>query len=253
MSASDIVIQLDKVNLSFKHFYHRSGGLAHCLGLMHHILRGKPLSRFFVLKDFDMVIRRGDTVGLIGPNGAGKTTILRLIAGIYPPDSGTVYVHGRLGLLLALGTGFNLYFSAPENIRLAALLMGIKGRDIKRVTEEVIKFAELEQFRHMPLKYYSSGMYSRLAFSLALFMEPDILLIDEVLSVGDLAFQSKAKSAMEVLRSHAHAQLIVTHDLNFVLRNCTRAVCISDHRKLLEGSPDEVVKVYSSMFGRALT
>jgi ABC-type polysaccharide/polyol phosphate transport system ATPase subunit len=249
VSKADPIVELDKVTLSFKHFYHRSGGLAHCLGLLAHMVRGQALSRFVVLKDFDLTIWHGETVGVIGPNGAGKTTMLRLIAGIYSPDSGYIHVEGRIGSLLALGSGFNNYFAAPDNIRLAALLMGVKSSEIDRTVDEVIKFAELEDFRDMPLKYYSAGMYSRLAFSLTLFMEPDVLLIDEVLGVGDIRFQSKAKSAMEMLRAKAHTQLIVTHDLNMVQENCTRAVCIADTRKLFDGTPHEVVKEYIAMFG----
>jgi lipopolysaccharide transport system ATP-binding protein len=251
MSARDPVIELDKVTLSFKHFYHRSGGLAHCLGLVGHMVRGQPLSRFVVLRDLDLTVWRGETIGVIGPNGAGKTTMLRLIAGIYSPDAGNVHVEGRIGSLLALGSGFNNYFAAPDNIRLAALLMGVRSSEIDRTVNEVIKFAELDDFRDMPLKYYSSGMYSRLAFSLTLFMEPDVLLIDEVLGVGDIRFQSKAKSAMEMLRAKAHTQLIVTHDLNMVRENCTRAVCIADTRKLFDGTPHDVVEEYTAMFERA--
>jgi ABC-type polysaccharide/polyol phosphate transport system ATPase subunit len=246
----DPVVKLEKVNLTFKHYYHRAGGLAHWLGLMRLLAEGKPLSRFHVLKDVDLEIYRGETIGLIGPNGAGKTTTLRLIAGIFPPDSGIVTVNGRIGSLLALGTGFNNYFAAPENLRLAALLMGVKASQIERLVDEVIEFAELARFREMPLKYYSSGMYSRLAFSLTLFMDPDILLIDEVLGVGDINFQTKAASAMQLLRARAHTQIIATHDLSFVLSNCTRAICITEGKMLFDGPPKEVVEKYSARFAR---
>jgi ABC-type polysaccharide/polyol phosphate transport system ATPase subunit len=250
LNSSDFTVQLDNVTLSFKHYYHRPGGVAHWAGLLRHMARGHRLSRFIVLQDFDLAIRRGEIVGIIGPNGAGKTTMLRLIAGIYQPDSGKVQVKGRIGSLLALGTGFNNYFAAPDNIRLAALLMGAKAFEIEDMIEKVIQFAELEQYRSMPLKYYSTGMFSRLAFSLTLVMDPDILLIDEVLSVGDIRFQSKAETAMQMLRARAHTQLIVSHNLNFVRDNCTRAICIANSQKLFDGPAAEVVQKYATTFSR---
>ncbi len=199
---------------------------------------------FTALKDINLEIGQGEIVGLIGPNGCGKTTLLRSICGIYTPDAGSVERFGRVSTLLSLGTGFDNRLNGYDNIRLNGLIMGMTEEEIEARIPAIAEFADIGEHIHQPMKYYSSGMISRVSFAIVLSMQPDILLIDEVLSVGDLEFQRKSEKAMHELLSQANCQVIVTHSLGFVREHCTRAVYMRSGAIVADGPPDEIVDQY---------
>ena len=208
--------------------------------------KNKPQETFKALHKVSIKIGHSDIVGIIGPNGGGKTTLLRAIAGIYYPDKGSVIINGKLSTLLSLGTGLNNNLSGRDNILIGALLMGLKKKQVELLSDEIIKYADLGKFIDVPMKFYSNGMFSRLGFAIAMSLKADILLIDEVFSVGDLAFSKKSEKTMQKLLSEAKCQLIVTHDLKYVRENCTRAIYLQSGSIIADGSPNDVVNLYES-------
>jgi ABC-type polysaccharide/polyol phosphate transport system ATPase subunit len=238
------LIKLEKVDLSFRLHYHSTGGLWTWIETLRHVARGEKLHRYYALKQVSFEIPQGEILGVVGPNGAGKSTLLRVIAGIYPPDDGIVVTDGKISSLLALGTGFNNALSGTENVQLAGLLAGVPRSKIPTMVEQVIDFAELAQFKDIAAQYYSSGMYSRLAFGLVLYLQPEILLIDEIFSVGDLAFQEKANKAMRQLRERAKAQVIVSHDMGLIESECTLALYLDKGEVIELGLPKDIVRRY---------
>lgn len=198
------------------------------------------------LRDVSFSVPKGTVLGIIGPNGAGKSTLLRLIAGIYRPTSGRIIVNGRVSALLNLGLGFHPELSGRENIIIGGLAMGLSKREIKRRMKEIIEFAELQDFIDAPVRTYSSGMYMRLAFSVAVNVDPDILLLDEVLAVGDAAFAEKCLVRMNEFKRHGKTILLVTHDLGVVQHWCHQAVLLVEGGVRAMGQPDEVVKLYQA-------
>ncbi|HVY62947.1 MAG TPA: ABC transporter ATP-binding protein [Planctomycetota bacterium] len=184
-------------------------------------------NRFDVVKGIDVEIERGECVGLIGRNGAGKSTLLKMLAGIYRPDAGTIRVNGRVAALIELGAGFHPEFTGRENIYLNGIILGLSKRQVQERFDEIVEFSEIEEFIDAPTRTYSSGMFMRLAFSVAIHVDPDILLIDEVLGVGDEAFQAKCRRAIEQrIRERRQTTLIVSHDLRVIEQLCNRVVLI---------------------------
>ncbi len=199
---------------------------------------------FKALEDVSLEIERGSTVGLIGVNGSGKSTLLKLISRILYPDKGTVEVRGKVSSLLELGAGFHPDFTGTENIYLNASLIGLSKREISRKEAEVIEFSELGDFIHEPIRSYSSGMYMRLAFSIAVAVDPEILLIDEILAVGDAAFQAKCLDRLKQLQTNDKTIVIVTHDTGVVERLCDRAIWLNSSRIRVDGDPIPCVQAY---------
>ena len=211
------------------------------------LLRGRGNGRreeFWALQDVSFGIAPGETVGLIGPNGAGKSTVLKLISRIIKPTSGRIEVNGRVGALLELGAGFHPDLTGRENVYLNGAILGLSRAEIQRKLDDIVAFAELERFIDVPVKHYSSGMYVRLGFSIAVHTEPEILLVDEVLAVGDAAFQRKCLERIRALRNNGVTILIVTHDLDAVQRNCSRLVWMNTGEVVSEGNPESVVRQY---------
>jgi ABC-type polysaccharide/polyol phosphate transport system ATPase subunit len=243
-------IQLDAVSVRFRMSYHQARSSQQWLREMFKRVanRWKP-TIFHALSNISLCIREGEVVGVIGRNGCGKTTLLRTIAGIYQPDTGKLSVNGRVSALLSLGTAFNTALSGRENITLGGLTLGLRLREIERKAPQIIAFAELGEFIDVPMRYYSSGMMSRLSFALVIAIEPDILLIDETLSVGDISFQNRSRSAMHALLEQASLQMIVSHDLNTIRKVCTRVIWIESGCVAMDGSPTEVVDRYESCGG----
>lgn len=198
----------------------------------------------WALSDVDLVARAGDIVGVIGPNGAGKTTLCRTIAGVLRPDKGSLETKGEVFSLLSLGTGFNQELTGRENILLNGMMMGWSRSELKQLLPEIVAFAELENFIDQPLKTYSAGMKARLGFSVAVMSEPDILIVDEALSVGDVHFSAKAARRMHELVQKAKVVLVVTHSLSFVEQHCTQALWLDAGRVRASGTPREVVAQY---------
>lgn len=215
------------------------------------IFRRKPGPAYFeALKDISFTVPHGTVLGLIGANGAGKSTLLRILADIYCPTEGQVKINGRVSLL-SLGLGFHAEFSGRENITINGLALGLSRRQLTKVTEDIIRFAELEDFIDAPMRTYSSGMYMRLAFSVAVNVNPDILLIDEVLAVGDARFTEKSRARIEEFKKNGTTIVLATHDLNEVENWCQQALFLSGGRIAALGNPKEVVASYKqAVLGR---
>ena len=197
-----------------------------------------------VLRDVTLRIPRGASVGIIGRNGSGKSTLLKLIAGIYKPDSGTIRAHGRVAALIELGAGFHPDFTGRENLYLAGIMYGLSREEIDRRFETIVRFAELQEVIDDPVRTYSSGMYMRLGFSLAVHTDPDILMIDEVLAVGDAAFVNKCKEKLAELRRAGKTLLLVTHDLDAVGRWCDEVLWLHAGVVRERGNPRRVIDAY---------
>jgi len=207
---------------------------------------------FWSLKDISFDVKRGEIVGVIGRNGAGKSTLLKIITGITEPTEGRIDIYGRIASLLEVGTGFHLELTGRENIYLNGAILGMKKREIDRKFDEILDFSEVEQFIDTPVKYYSSGMRVRLGFSVAAHLEPEILLIDEVLAVGDAAFQKKCLGKLNnVATSEGRTVLFVSHDMTAILSLCQRAVLLESGRIVAEGSTDDVVQNYMQSLNTA--
>ncbi|WP_322799061.1 ABC transporter ATP-binding protein [Thermoflexus sp.] len=206
--------------------------------------RRRPAETFWALRDVSFEIQPGETVGLIGPNGAGKSTVLKLAARVLEPTSGQVVVRGRVAALLELGIGFHPELTGRENIFLSGAFLGIPRREMVRRLDAIVAFAELEDYIDVPVKHYSSGMYVRLAFAVSVYLDAEILLVDEVLAVGDAAFQQKCLDHLSALQRSGVTVLLVSHDLNAVQRLCHRALWFDHGRIRMEGVPAEVVQAY---------
>jgi len=201
---------------------------------------------FDAVKDVSFEVPHGQMLGLIGRNGSGKSTLLKIIAGVYKPTAGKVEVHGALAPLIELGTGFHSDLTGRENILINGLLMGYSKRQMQEREQRIIEFAEIGDFIDAPVKQYSSGMYMRLAFSVATEIDPDILLIDEILAVGDAPFQQKCFERMESFRQAGKTIMFVSHAMTQVARLCDRAILIEQGTMVADGPPDEVIAMYES-------
>jgi len=196
------------------------------------------------LKDITLSIERGETIGIIGMNGSGKSTLLKLLAGIYKPDSGKVYVKGRIASLIGLGIGFHPGFTGRENIFINGIILGLSKKEIKRKFQEIVNFAELEDYVDEPVRTYSDGMFMRLGFSIATNVDPDILLIDEILAVGDEYFRHKCAEKIAEFRKLGKTMVIVSHELEAVERWCDKAVWLDEGRIREIGMPSTVIDSY---------
>jgi lipopolysaccharide transport system ATP-binding protein len=201
-------------------------------------------AEFAALDEVSFAIRPGEVVGIMGRNGSGKSTLLKLVTGITPPSSGEVSVAGRISALLELGTGFNPEMTGLENIWLNATLQGYTEAEIQARRSDIVAFADIGEFISRPLKTYSSGMFARLAFAVAINLDPDILIVDEILSVGDALFQSKCFRKFEDLKARGTTIVFVSHSIEQVLQHCTRAILIDGGRLVMDGPPREVSNVY---------
>jgi len=206
--------------------------------------RNKGDRSFWALKDVNFQVRQGESVGVIGPNGAGKSTLLLVLAGIIQPSEGVVASTGHISTLLSLQAGFDQDLTGRENIALAGALLGVPHKEMQERTGEIIEFADIGAFIDAPLKTYSSGMRAKLGFSIATAVDPDILLLDEVLQTGDEVFREKSRQRIiDILRA-AKAVVLVTHDMSWVTGFCTRAILLERGRVILDGAPQEVVDLH---------
>jgi ABC-type polysaccharide/polyol phosphate transport system ATPase subunit len=198
---------------------------------------------FWALRNVSFTIQEGEFFGVIGHNGAGKSTLLQILTGIYKPDEGTVKRTGRIGLL-QLGAGFHPELSGRDNIFLNGAILGLKKKEIEALYDSIVEFSELERFIDMPIKTYSSGMTARLSFSIAVNIQPDILMIDEVLSVGDEHFRKKSRRKLDEVRTSGKTIVLVTHSLNEIKNTCDRAICLYKGQLVFEGTGKEAVNFY---------
>lgn len=200
----------------------------------------------WALKDVNFEVNEGETLGIIGHNGAGKSTLLKILSRITKPTTGTIEIRGRVGSLLEVGTGFHNELSGRENIYLNGAILGMKRVEIEKKFDEIVAFSEVENFLDTPVKHYSSGMYMRLAFSVAAHLDPEVLIVDEVLAVGDMAFQKKCLSKMREVGESGRTVLFVSHDMASITRICSRAIALSHGEIVSEGTSADVVREYLS-------
>lgn len=240
---SKAIVEISKLTKSFKIPLEASSGVKQQLI---NILKGRKGYRVFTpLKDISFTINEGDFFGIVGRNGSGKSTLLKTIAGIYTPNGGNVKIHGSLVPFIELGVGFNPELTGRENIFLNGALLGFSHEEMESMYSAIVEFAELEDFMEERLKNYSSGMQVRLAFSIAIRAHADILLLDEVLAVGDEAFQKKCYSYFDKLKREKRTVILVTHDMAAVERFCTKAVFIEDGHVKMIGKPYRIAAAYS--------
>ena len=220
--------------------------LAQSRSLKEALLRRQlPRTReLWALRDIDLDVSPGEAFGIVGPNGSGKSTLLKLLAGIFAPSTGTLAVGGRVGSLIEIGAGFHPEFTGVENVYLNAAIYGLKRDYVDRHLDEIISFAELEAFADVPVRTYSSGMYMRLGFSVAMHIQPDVLLLDEVLAVGDEAFQQKCYSKIWEFKESGGTIVFVSHDPAAVERVCDRAILLEQGRCIESGGAGDVVRAY---------
>lgn len=209
--------------------------------------RKKHYKAHYALSDVSFNVKKGETVGIIGTNGSGKSTILKIITGVLNPTAGQVNVDGRISALLELGAGFNGEYTGVENVYLNGTMIGFTKEEIDAKLQDILDFADIGEFVHQPVKTYSSGMFVRLAFAVAINIDPEILIVDEALSVGDVFFQSKCYHKFEEFKRMGKTILFVSHDLGSIGKYCDRVVLLNKGKKLNEGSPKEMIDIYKKL------
>ena len=243
---SDIAIQVKNLHKSFKLPTEQAFGLKQAI---FNRLRGiKGYKEQKVLRGIDFEIKKGEFVGIIGRNGSGKSTLLKILAGIYYPEKGEVTVNGSLVPFIELGVGFNPELTGRENVYMNGALLGFSNDEMDTMYDDIWEFAELKEFQDQKLKNYSSGMQVRLAFSIAIRAQGDILLLDEVLAVGDAAFQKKCSDYFYNLKNHQQTVILVTHSMENVRKFCDRAILIEKGKIVQEGDPQAVADAYTKLW-----
>jgi ABC-2 type transport system ATP-binding protein len=241
----ETVIRVKGISKTFKLPHEKTNSIK---GLVVNIFRkDKSFEKQHVLKDISFEIKKGEFFGIVGKNGSGKSTLLKLLAGIYSPDQGSIEVDGKLTPFIELGVGFNPELTGRENVFLNGALLGFNRADMRAMYDDIVKFAELGRFMEQKLKNYSSGMQVRLAFSIAIRVKSDILVLDEVLAVGDEAFQQKCIDIFENYKARKQTVVLVTHDMEIVRRFCSRAMLLDKGEIASFGQPQRVAGVYSKM------
>jgi len=237
---SDIAIKVDKVSKVYHLYARQRDRLKDALNLT----KKQCYREHFALDQLDFEIKKGETVGIIGTNGSGKSTILKIITGVLNPTHGEVTVDGRISALLELGAGFNMEYTGIENVYLNGTMIGFTKEEIDERLQDILDFADIGDFVNQPVKTYSSGMFVRLAFAVAINIDPEILIVDEALSVGDVFFQSKCYHKFEEFKKMGKTILFVSHDLSSITKYCDRAILLNKGHKLFEGTPKEAVDMY---------
>ncbi len=245
--AVDVAVKVQRVSVRYRTSYEKKPTFK--TALLRLGRRQRLVREIEALKGVSFEVTHGTVLGIVGANGAGKSTLVRTVAGILPPTEGRVEVHGRVSTLLALGIGFNRELSGRENVVLGGLAAGLGRDEIEERYQEISEFAELEDVMELPMSTYSSGMYSRLGFSVAVHMDPDILMIDEALATGDARFKKKSFEKMKQLCGEARTILLVSHALGSIQELCTEAVWIHAGELKLQDDPETVVAAYTRFLG----
>ncbi len=243
MDGQKIAIQVKNLEKAYKLYDKPSDRLKESLGLS----RKKGYKEHYALKGVDLTISQGETVGIIGTNGSGKSTILKIITGVLNPTGGSVEVNGRISALLELGAGFNMEYNGIENVYLNGTMIGFSEKEIDERLDDILSFADIGDYVYQPVKTYSSGMFVRLAFAVAINIDPEILIVDEALSVGDVFFQAKCYHKFEEFKSMGKTIVFVSHDLSSISKYCDRVVLLNQGVKLGEGSPKEMIDAYKQV------
>lgn len=240
MAERTAAIQVEQLSKRYKLYDKPSDRMKEALGLS----RKKHYKEHYALRQVDMTIYQGETMGIIGTNGSGKSTILKIITGVLNPTSGSVSVNGRISALLELGAGFNMEYNGIENIYLNGTMIGFSKEEIDAKLESILEFADIGEYVYQPVKTYSSGMFVRLAFAVAINIDPEILIVDEALSVGDVFFQAKCYHKFEEFKELGKTILFVSHDLSSISKYCDRVILLNQGTKLGEGTPKDMIDVY---------
>jgi ABC-type polysaccharide/polyol phosphate transport system ATPase subunit len=245
MPSTDPVIRLSNVTQRFRVIHERPDTVRE---LFSKLFRNRSSYHDFeAVKNVSFDVPHGQAVGIIGRNGSGKSTLLKIIAGVYRPSKGTVTVNGTLAPLIELGAGFHHELTGRENILLNGLLMGYSKRDMMERQQDIIDFADVGEFIDAPVKQYSSGMYMRLAFAVAIEVDPQILVLDEILAVGDMGFQAKCFERIRRFRESGKTILLVTHSMAVVEEHCDRAILIDHGNIIVDGRADEAIAMYRTL------
>lgn len=239
----DYAISVKHVEKMYKLYDKPSDRFKEAMG----ISKKKRYKEHYALNDVSFNVKTGETVGIIGTNGSGKSTMLKIITGVLNPTAGEVEVNGRVSALLELGAGFNMEYTGIENVYLNGTMIGFTKEEIDEKLDDILDFADIGDFVHQPVKTYSSGMFVRLAFAVAINIDPEILIVDEALSVGDVFFQSKCFKKFEEFKKMGKTILFVSHDLSSINKYCDRAVLLNKGRKLAEDSPDKIIDLYKKV------
>ncbi len=239
----EIAIGVNDVSKMYKLYNRPSDRLKEALGFT----REKRYTEHYALRGVSFEVKRGETVGLIGTNGSGKSTMLKVITGILNPTGGSVKIKGRISALLELGAGFNMEYTGLENVYLNGTMNGFTREEIDARLDTILKFADIGDFVYQPVKTYSSGMFVRLAFAVAINIDPEILIVDEALSVGDVFFQAKCYKKFEEFKEQGRTILFVSHDLGSVSKYCDRVLLLNKGEKVMEGEPKQVIDTYKRL------
>lgn len=240
---SDIAIKVEDITKVYKLYEKPMDRLKDSLGLS----REKLYREHYALNHVTFEVGKGETVGIIGTNGSGKSTMLKLITGVLNPTQGEIQVQGRISALLELGAGFNMEYTGIENVYLNGTMIGFSKSEIDEKLDDILDFADIGDFVHQPVKSYSSGMFVRLAFAVAININPEILIVDEALSVGDVFFQAKCYRKFEEFKKLGKTILFVSHDLGSITKYCDRAILLNKGEKIFEGTPKETVNIYKKV------
>lgn len=240
---SNTAIKVEDVSKLYKLYEKPSDRLKESLGLT----KKKLYKEHYALHNVSFDINKGETVGIIGTNGSGKSTILKIITGVLNPTSGNVEINGRISALLELGAGFNMEYTGLENVYLNGTMIGFSKEEIDAKLQDILEFADIGDFIHQPVKTYSSGMFVRLAFAVAINIEPEILIVDEALSVGDVFFQSKCYKKFEEFKQMGKTILMVSHDLGSICKYCDKVVLLNQGIKIAEGESQKMVDIYKKI------
>ena len=242
----NISVQVENVSKIFK--LHKPRGILNLIRMRSLLKHAKP---FLALDGISFTVKQGEVLGIIGLNGSGKTTLLRILAGVYSPNSGTVKINGRLSPLLQIGTGFESDLEARDNIIMNGMLLGVTKSYIESKVDEIISYAELENFKNLQLKHYSSGMRGRLGFAIAMHLDPDILLVDEILSVGDKDFSKKCLDSFLSFKKAKKTIIHTTHNLEMIENFCDRVLLLHKGKIVMIGNPSEAIQKYVDLHGNS--
>lgn len=237
-------IIVNDVSVNFRVYHDRSPSFKEYILNLFSAKKNSHYSNFIAVKNVSLEITPSERVGIIGHNGAGKSTLLKTLCHIYEPSSGSISVKGRIAPLLEIGAGFHPEFTGRENIYLNATILGLSKKQIQLIEDEIIQFAEVEEFIDTAVKYYSTGMYMRLAFSIATAIHPEILILDEIFAGGDASFIIKAKARMRELINKSDIMIMVSHDHKLVKSLCNRVIWMDHGKVVADGRPDDIVEQY---------
>lgn len=237
-------IVLENVALQFTLHHNKSSSVKELFANLFTTSYQKKAETFLALKEINLKINHGDRLGIIGHNGAGKSSLLKVLCKIYTPTTGAINIKGKVAPLLEIGAGFNPELSGRENIYLNGTILGYDLKKLKEIESEIVKFAELEQFIDMPVKYYSTGMYMKLAFSIATATKPDILILDELFAGGDAEFILKAQARMKAMIEDSNIMVFVSHQMELLLELCNRVIWVDHGSIIADGLPDEIINQY---------